>query len=314
MSSWAFWNVMPHNKAIVFAYHTVGVKCLTALLDAGFEVPLVVTHEDHPEEVIWFESVSKLCQVRHIPYITPTDLNTPELVQQIQNIAPDYLFSFYYRFMIPAQILSLAKIAALNMHGSLLPKYRGRVPVNWAVLHGETKTGATLHVMETKPDAGDIVSQKQVPIGPDDTAFMVFNQVAQAAVVVLNEVLPELRNGNFSRRPNRLQEGSYFGARKPEDGRIDWQQPAAQVYNLYRAVAPPYPGAFTQIGQRRLVIAKAQLASPPNTQTKLVSGLQIINQRIYGVCGDGRCLLVTSLQLAGQEIRAKDLKILLSQT
>ncbi|MCF8195211.1 MAG: formyltransferase [Polynucleobacter sp.] len=305
---------MSHNKAIVFAYHTVGVKCLTALLDGGFEVPLVVTHEDHPEEVIWFESVSKLCQARHIPYITPTDLNTPELVQQIQNIAPDYLFSFYYRFMIPDQILSLAKIAALNMHGSLLPKYRGRVPVNWAVLHGEIKTGATLHVMETKPDAGDIVSQKQVPIGPDDTAFMVFNQVAQAAVIVLDEVLPELRNGNFSRRPNRLQEGSYFGARKPEDGRIDWQQPAAQVYNLYRAVAPPYPGAFTQIGQRRLVIAKAQLASLPNTQTKLVSGLQIINQRIYGVCGDGRCLLVTSLQLAGQEIRAKDLKILLSQT
>jgi methionyl-tRNA formyltransferase len=181
-------------------------------------------------------------------------------------------------------------------------------------LHGETKTGATLHVMETKPDAGDIVNQKQVPIGPDDTAFMVFNQVAQAAVDVLNEVLPELRDGNFPRRPNRLQEGSYFGARKPEDGRIDWQQPAAQVYNLFRAVAPPYPGAFTQIGQRQLVIAKAQLASLPNTQTKLVPGLQIINQRIYGVCGDGRCLLVTSLQLAGQEIRAKDLKILLSQT
>ena len=148
--------------AVVFAYHDVGVQCLKALVNAGIKIDLVLTHQDDPNENVWFASVAKLCESEKIPYLTPSASELKSLIPRIQELAPDYLFSFYYRYMIPAELLACAKIAALNMHGSLLPKYRGRAPVNWAILHGETETGATLHIMEAKPDAGDIVGQKSV--------------------------------------------------------------------------------------------------------------------------------------------------------
>jgi len=306
---------MSKNKALVFAYHTVGFECLSTLLDHGFEIPLVITHEDSPTENIWFRSVRDLCLERNIPFITPSDLNDSELIEQLQSYQPDYLFSFYYRFMISQQILEIAKIAALNMHGSLLPKYRGRVPINWAVLHGETKTGATLHIMEAKPDAGDIVHQKAIPILPDETAYEVFNKVAIVAKTTLEEVIPDLLTGEFSRRPNRLQEGSYFGARKPEDGRIDWQKNAQEVYNLYRAVAPPYPGAFTEIAGKKYVIHQAMQRAPPFRQNNQLLGLQVVDNRIYGFCGDDRAILVLQLVCDGLEVLPADLQqILLSTT
>ncbi len=129
------------------------------------------------------------------------------------------------------------------MHGSLLPRYRGRAPVNWAVLHGERETGATLHYMTEKPDAGDIVAQTRVPILPDDTAREVFDKVTVAAEITLDGVLPALVAGTAPRRPQDLASGSYFGGRRPEDGIIDWSRDAASIHNLVRAVAPPYPGA-----------------------------------------------------------------------
>ena len=146
------------------------------------------------------------------------------------------------------------------------------------------------------------MSQKTVQIGPDETAFEVFGNVAQAAQDALSDVLPELLGRNVPKRPNRLQEGSYFGGRKPEDGRIDWSKPAVQVYNLVRAVAPPYPGAFTDISGRRWVIAAAKLASPPNLRQVLPPGLQVVDNRIYGICGDGRSILITRLENNGQEV------------
>ncbi|KAJ2972659.1 hypothetical protein NQ176_g7032 [Zarea fungicola] len=135
------------RSAVVFAYHNVGVSCLKVLLAGDVQVPLVVTHADDASENIWFASVSDVCKEHNIPCITPEDPKSPDLVQRLQAIKPSYIFSFYYRFMLPAAILEQAGIGAYNMHGSLLPKYRGRVPVNWAVLHGETETGVTLHEM-----------------------------------------------------------------------------------------------------------------------------------------------------------------------
>jgi len=189
------------------------------------------------------------------------------------------------------------------------------VPINWAVLHGETKTGATLHVMEDKPDAGDIVNQKSVSILPDEAAYNVFNKVAEIAKITLEEVIPDLLQGEFPTRPNRLQEGSYFGGRQPEDGRINWDQSAQDVYNLVRAVAPPYPGAFTEIAHVRYVVTKAMLASPPFRKTNTTLGLQVIDNRIYGFCGDGRAILIVQLIGEDKEVIPADLQqILLNVT
>ncbi len=278
-------------RAVVFAYHDVGVHCLKVLLAAGIQVDLVVTHQDDPNENVWFGSVIQLCTEQHIPYITPSAVELNNLIPQLQAIAPDYIFSFYYRNMIPAAILACAKIAALNMHGSLLPKYRGRAPVNWAILHGETKTGASLHVMEAKPDAGDIVGQSEVSIGPNETATEVFAKVSQAAVKVMQAALPELIQGHVPRKPNDLAQGSYFGGRKPADGQIHWNQTACQVHNLIRAVAPPYPGAFTEWEGQTRIVARSSLQGPfPEKLDLGAQGIQVVDNRVFGICGDHQAI------------------------
>ena len=279
--------------AVVFAYHDVGVNCLNALLNAGIQVDLVITHGDDPNETVWFGSVAKVCAEKNIPFITPSANELVGLIPKIQALAPDYIFSFYYRFMIPQQILACAKIAALNMHGSLLPKYRGRAPVNWAILHGETETGASLHVMEAKPDAGDIVGQAAVNIDPNETATDVFGKVSQAAVSVIDSALPSLLKGTVPRRPNELQKGSYFGGRKPADGQIHWNQTAKQVHNLVRAVAPPYPGAFTDHDGKRMIVARTSLNGPFPANLDLgVYGIQVVDNRVFGICGDHQAVEV----------------------
>jgi methionyl-tRNA formyltransferase len=275
--------------AVVFAYHDVGVNCLKALINAGIQIDLVLTHQDDPNENVWFGSVAKLCEDQQIPYLTPTVSELAGLIPRIQKLAPDYLFSFYYRHMIPVELLACAKVAALNMHGSLLPQYRGRAPVNWAILHGETETGATLHIMEAKPDAGDIVGQSAVSIGPDETATDVFGKVSKAAVEVIHQVLPELTQGQVPKKPNELSKGSYFGGRKPEDGRIHWGQTAKQVHDLVRAVAPPYPGAFTENQGQKMIVARTTLKGPfPNNLNLGLLGAQVVDNRVFGICGDQR--------------------------
>lgn len=300
-------------RAVVFAYHSVGVRSIKTLLARGIQIDLVVSHEDSATETIWFESVAQLCQERGIPRIAPDTPNTPELVARITNIAPDFIFSFYYRHMIGTEILSLAKRGAYNLHGSLLPKYRGRVPVNWAVLHGETETGATLHEMTIKPDAGAIIAQTAVPILPDDTAFEVFGKLTVAAEQTLWSALPGLIDGSAPRLANDLSLGSYFGGRKPEDGRINWSRPAQEVYNLHRAVAPPYPGAFAEQNSHRFVIEKARLiaTSANKLPSDLPQGLSVVDNGVFAVCGDGNAIEILALQYQGKTISTDELQRLL---
>jgi methionyl-tRNA formyltransferase len=300
---------MQRKTAVVFAYHNVGVRCLKVLLAANVDVQLVVTHEDNPQESIWFASVARLCEEEGIAFITPANANGADLLTRLQALQPDFLFSFYYRNMLPASVLDVAP--AYNMHGSLLPQFRGRAPVNWAVLAGATKTGATLHRMTVKPDAGAIVAQTAVPILPDDTAFEVFGKVTVAAEQTLWSVLPALLEGKAPQLPNDLTQGGYFGGRTPEDGRIDWSAPAQTVYNLHRAVAPPYPGAFTELNQIRYVIERARISRKlaQHLQAGLPLGFTVVDNCIFGVCGDGRMLAISALTADGIAITASELQM-----
>ncbi len=244
------------SKIVVCAYHNVGYRCLEELLRQGAEVALVFTHEDSPTEKIWFSSVRLLAE-RHGIKVLTSDINLPENIELLQRLAPDFLFSFYYRNMIKPAVLAIPKRGALNLHGSYLPRYRGRVPVNWAVINGESETGATLHHMVEKPDAGEIVDREKVEILFTDTAFDVFNKVTEAAVKVIGRSWPLLRNGKAPRIPMDLKLGSYFGGRKPADGLIDWTKSAMQIYNLIRGVTHPYPGAFTWLDGKKVIIWQA---------------------------------------------------------
>jgi len=284
-------------KAVVFAYHDVGARCLGALLDAGVEVPLVVTHRDDPAEKIWFASVSAFSKQNKIR--TLEDPANPDLQKELREIHPDFIFSFYYRRMLPVSLLKLAKRGAFNMHGSLLPKYRGRAPVNWAVLRGETETGATLHQMVEKPDAGRIVDQERVPIGPDEAAVEVFRKVTAAAEKIMKRSIEKIISGTVVLKPQDLSRGSYFGGRRPEDGRIDWSKSAAEIHNLVRAVAPPYPGAFTEFEGRKLKIfrSKKEERIPPENR----KGPYREGKEWFAVCGDGKVLRLLDVELAEEK-------------
>jgi methionyl-tRNA formyltransferase len=299
------------TRAVVFGYHDVGVRCLKTLLAQGIDVTTVVTHADDPHENVWFESVADTADSYGIRVTKPEAGQLAQLAETLRSEAPDLIFSFYYRHMLPAAWLTMAPLGAFNMHGSLLPKYRGRVPVNWAVLHGETETGMTLHAMAQKPDAGDIIEQTAVPILPDDTAFDVFKKLTVAAEITLWRALPALVAGNATRRPNLIGEGSYFGGRKPEDGRIDWSRPRQAVYNLIRAVAPPYPGAFCTLGCNTLVIEAARLAS--ETFPSMAPGLLVHDNHAFAVCGDGLALSLLRIQMAGAPLSTSALAALIQQ-
>ncbi len=287
---------------VVFAYHNVGVRGLAVLLALGLDVRLVLTHEDAAQETIWFRSVAELARLHGVPVIAPKDANDPAVVAQVRACAPDWLFSFYYRRMLGAALLALPRRGAYNLHGSLLPKYRGRAPVNWAVLHGERETGASLHRMVLKPDAGALVDQEAVAILPNDTAHEVFGKVTCAAERLLLRAVPALLAGTAQERPLDLSTGRYFGGRKPEDGRLDPAAGAATTHNLIRAVAPPYPGAFYAPGSgplagRRLGVLGSYYRGEP---------ARAAGPRLYwegGTCwldaADGERLRLTALTLDG---------------
>ncbi len=241
-------------RVLVFAYHDVGSECLDALIQRGEHIVAVFTHQDNPREHIWFKSVAELAQRHGIAVFKPESVNVPEWVTRIRELQPDIILSFYYRDMISQAILDLPRLGAFNMHGSLLPRYRGRVPINWAILRGERETGASLHYMVKRADAGDIVDQEPVAIGAEETAKDVFIKVTAAARRVLERSIDAIKSGNSPRRIQDESQASYFGGRKPEDGRIDWHQGAVEIFNLIRAVTHPYPGAFTEINGRPLYI------------------------------------------------------------
>jgi len=284
-------------KAVVFAYHDVGVRCLSVLIAKGVEIALVVTHRDNPAETIWFASVERLARGHGLAVETPEDPNDAAFIGKLHAIAPDLLFSFYYRRMLSAEVLATARRGGYNLHGSLLPKYRGRVPVNWAVLNGERETGATLHRMEAKPDAGGIVDQMAVPILPDDLALDVFRKVTVAAEIVMFRSLPGLLDGTLRESPQDLAKGSYFGGRKPEDGRIDWTKGARQVHDLVRAVAPPYPGAFTDLQGHRLSIHRTRVL--PTRVAASPARLNVGGDAVTVECADGGQLAILEAALDG---------------
>lgn len=289
---------MTSAVAVVFAYHNVGVECLKVLLANGVNVSLVVTHLDNPNETIWFDSVAALASEHGIQVITPDDPNTPDVIEKIAALQSDFIFSFYYRLMLKPALLATAKKGAFNMHGSLLPKYRGRVPINWAIIKGETETGASLHEMVEKPDAGRIVGQRVITIEPDENAAAVFAKVTDAAARLLNDTIVSLIDGSAILHPQDLSQGSYYGGRKPADGVINWNDTAENIHNLIRAVAPPYPGATTHINNEIVKITKTRLA-PAHLMHNKPSTLNVGNDMVVALCGDGRMLRLCEAEIDG---------------
>jgi methionyl-tRNA formyltransferase len=289
---------MANPRIVVFGYHDIGYECLQTLLESNANVVAVFTHLDKPEnETIWFRSVKVLAQSYDIPVFCPDNPNDPKTVALLQTLNIDLIFSFYYRCILGNTILQLPRLGAFNMHGSLLPQYRGRVSINWAILRGETKTGVTLHHMVKRVDAGDMADQASVVIGKNETTKEVFAKVTKAARLVIKRQLPALLNGTAPRIPQNEKQASYFGGRKPEDGYIDWHQSATQIYNLIRATTHPYPGAFTEYKKIYLHIWWAKPL--PGHQGE--PGQVISENPLRIATGDG-CLEILQYQWEGHAI------------
>jgi UDP-4-amino-4-deoxy-L-arabinose formyltransferase / UDP-glucuronic acid dehydrogenase (UDP-4-keto-hexauronic acid decarboxylating) len=293
------------KNTVVFAYHDIGCAGIQALMDAGYSIQAVFTHADDPGENRFYASVAQLCARHGIPVHAPQDANHPLWVQRIRALRPDFIFSFYYRNLLSGEVLGCASRGAYNLHGSLLPRYRGRAPVNWVLVNGERETGVTLHRMVERPDAGAVVAQRSVPIAADETALTLHAKLREAARHLLADCLPSLARGELAERPQDESQASYFGRRTAADGELDWNRPATALANLVRAVTQPYPGAFAWHGERKLVIWSATAldvmhGKPPGT----VLGTQPL--RI--ACGTGVLKIVdgqqgdAGLYLAGPQL------------
>ena len=282
-------------KAVVLAYNNIGCEGIRALLENGFEIQAVFTHKDDPNENLWFESVAELASQKGLPLYAPDDINHPLWIAKIGKMKPDFIFSFYYRNMIGKELLSIPAKGCINLHGSLLPKYRGRCPINWAVINGEKETGVTFHYMTEKPDTGDILAQEKFPIGPNDTARDVHENAAKAAAKLLRAALPKLKKGLLKGVKQDEKKATYFGGRKPADGLIDWSRSASEIRNLVRGVMRPYPGAFSYLGEKKYLFW--EVAEAKNAQ-KAFPGTVLSVNPLTIACGKG-AITVRYAQLEG---------------
>jgi UDP-4-amino-4-deoxy-L-arabinose formyltransferase/UDP-glucuronic acid dehydrogenase (UDP-4-keto-hexauronic acid decarboxylating) len=280
-------------SVVVLAYHEMGCLGLRVLLERGVDVSAVFTYEDDPAENIWFGSVAELARGSGIPTFTTEDVNAPEWVARIRALEPDVLFSFYYRHMIQRPIREIPRYGCVNLHGSLLPKYRGRSPVNWQLVHGETESGVTLHCIIGRADAGDIIGRERVAVGPDDTAIDLYRKLLPAAEKLIHRELAGILVGTAPRIPQDDSQATVFGGRRPEDGRIDWRRPAQEIHNLVRAVASPWPGAFSDGPGGRLMVWRTKLCPTPAGVAPLAPGqMARDHDRVLVGTGDGLIELV----------------------
>ena len=283
-------------KAIVFAYHDIGCVGLKALKKAGFDIQAVFTHTDDPNENHFYSSVARVSADMELPVYAPENVNHPLWIERIRELKPDVIFSFYYRDMLSEELLAIAPKGAFNLHGSLLPKYRGRAPINWALLNGESETGVTLHKMVAKADAGDIVAQEKVAITDTDTALTLHAKVREAADVLLEKTLPLIEAGTYKSVPQNESQASYFGRRNADDGQIDWNQSAKEINCLIRAVTEPYPGAFTYLGARKMIIWRARVLDDNQGRP---AGTVLSSDPLRIACGKGAIEIVSGQSEVG---------------
>ncbi|MFJ4542108.1 bifunctional UDP-4-amino-4-deoxy-L-arabinose formyltransferase/UDP-glucuronic acid oxidase ArnA [Pseudomonas sp. NPDC088885] len=246
-------------KTVVFAYHDIGCAGIQVLFDSGYDIAAVFTHADDPKENAFYASVAQLCASKGIPVHAPEDVNHPLWIERIAKLNPEYIFSFYYRNLLSEQLLATAKKGAFNLHGSLLPSYRGRAPANWVLVNGESETGVTLHRMVKRADAGAIVAQQRVAIERSDTALSLHGKLRIAATDLLRDTLPAMLQGKTSETAQDESQATVFGRRTAADGKLVWAKPAEQLFNLVRAVTQPYPGAFCAVGEHKLIVWSAEV-------------------------------------------------------
>lgn len=282
-------------RVLFFGYSQIGARALELLHERGDQLVGVVTHHDDPREQRWYTTPAEVAERLGIAVTYSDDLGAG-VGAFARALAPDLVLSVMYRDMLPAAVLESARLAALNVHPSLLPAYRGRAPINWVLVNGERETGVTLHHMVTRADAGDIVGQRRIEIAARETALSLYYKVEAASVELLRECLPLVAAGTAPRLPQDSARASKFGRRGPDDGRLDWTWTADRVDCLVRAVAPPWPPAFFDTPRGRVFVHRGEPAetvavgTPPGTVRRQGGALYVAAADRWFRVDDGRGL------------------------
>jgi methionyl-tRNA formyltransferase len=285
----------------------MGVIGLQTILSQKIKVHLVITHKNDPKEKVWFDSVSLLCEKESINYIYAEDYTIAEINKHIDLFDVSVIFSFYFRTLLPTTLLRKSRFGAVNMHGSLLPKYRGRAPVNWQIINGEKKGGVTLHYMDDKPDAGNIIDQIEVKILVEDTPVTLFEKLINASETILSRSLPSILNGTCKSIPQNHNEATSYRGRKPEDGLIDWTWSSETILNLVRGVTKPYPGAFSYIDDDKVIIWKVYISELGEKYKNIQPGaIILIENQVHVRTGTGHIKLV-EIQIKNEVLWESDL-------
>jgi undecaprenyl-phosphate 4-deoxy-4-formamido-L-arabinose transferase len=288
----------------VFAYSEVGFICLQRLIEMGEEVVFVVTHWDHKDENIWFRSVADLALKHSIPLFKPENINDQRFLERISSYDLDVIFSFYFRSIFGKNLLSIPPRGCINLHGSFLPHYRGRAPVNWAIINGEKETGVTFHQMVEKVDAGPIIKQEKIAIDRGDTALTLTKKIASIGSDLLREVVDDLRSRNISYTQQDERRASYYGKRTPAMGRIEWDWSSTKIYNYMRGLAYPFPGAFFMYRNEKVILWRGE-SREGEVQGKPGTIVSIDDNSVDIKTGEG-CFRIYELKVQGRRITAKE--------
>jgi methionyl-tRNA formyltransferase len=286
-------------RVAFFGNHTVGVRALEAIA-ASDEVVGVVCHPPDREDGVRYESVHDFACSRGWKTLRGKGRDD-SVYEFVGKVRPDLLWITDHRYLIPPQLINAASQGGVNLHPSLLPKYRGRAPVNWAILQGESELGSTAHFVDEGMDSGDVIAQKRYTLSPEQDVGDALNLLCPLYSQVTREVLQSFHRGQVPRTPQDHSQATVFPRRTPEDGLIDWKKPAREVWNLVRAVAVPYPGAFSFVAGEKLVVWKARPATMADPRGVPGEILEIAAGDVTVRCGDTALLCAVERNSAAAE-------------
>lgn len=282
-----------------------GLKCIDVLIKMGEQLSYIFClKEDAWEKEKYSKQIKTLANKLSIP-IKITKSIKDEDISILRELKPILIIVMGWRTIIPAEVLNIPERGVVAVHESLLPKYRGFAPINWAIINGEKVSGVTLFYLDEGVDSGDIVAQRKISIRSTDTGFMLYQKTKIASVEILLDYLESLKKGTAPRIKQNEKEATYTCSRIPEDGQIIWDDSTKDIYNLIRALSDPYPGAFTYYQGKKIIIQKAsKVASARNFVGRTAGRVVGIGEGwVEVLTGDG-ILKIEEVEIDGRKLPA----------
>ena len=291
-------------RLVILANQNWGIEAIEALRN-DYEISQVFTHPSDMDkhDSVWYDSVEDYCKNKNLPVKSTSNLDDDDF-KKIEQINPDLIVSVNWRRLVPKRIFQLPKLGMINIHPSLLPKYRGMSPINWVVINGETESGITVHFVDETADTGDIILQKKFTISETETAKDVYDKSISLYPSIMKETLKILTSSTFVRKSQNKMEPRFFYSRRfPKDGKIDWNNSREKIFNLIRGLSDPYPNAFFYYNNKQILVKTASLVK--NDLRGLPGRIcSITDDGIIVTCGNNnknQALLIQSIMIDGEK-------------